>query len=94
MAELTLLEKIKKSLGISHLQLDTVIQSDIDACLLDLGRVGIVNAATTDAAIIKMIDLYCKWQSDHEGNGERYGTTYERMRDAYSMYDAYNAEVV
>lgn len=55
-----MLNKIKKSMRISHSQLDDDIQGNIDACLLDLKRVGIPNPDTTDALILKAVEMYCK----------------------------------
>lgn len=81
---------IKKSMRISHDKLDDVLQSDIDTCLLDLKRAGIVKIEEADKLIIKLTELYCKWQEDFQGKGDIYGQSYEKMRDGVSLCGDYN----
>lgn len=85
-----MLALIKKALRITHNQLDDVIKSNIDACLLDLERVGILRIEETDPMIIKLAELYVKGQEDYQGKGDRYQAAYEKMRDAVSLCGEYN----
>lgn len=83
-------EKIKLSMRISHNQLDDDIQGNIDACLLDLKRVGVLNPDTTDALILKAVEMYCKWQYDFDGKGERYEKAYVNLRIGLGLCGDYN----
>lgn len=88
-----MLERIKLSIRRFHTMLDDDITSNIDACMLDLRRVGISAAiavsTSNDALIIKAAELYCKWQYDFEGKGDRYEKAYNSLRDSLSMCDEY-----
>lgn len=81
-------EIIKKSLRISHALLDDDIQRNIDACLLDMGRVGVDSAKDTEL-LTKACELYCKWQYDFQGKGDRYQNNYESLRDSMSLAGDY-----
>ena len=88
-----MLEKIKISMRISHNVLNSDIQSNIDACMLDLRRVGVDEAVaiktSEDALINKAAELYCKWQYDFNGKGDQFMQAYEKLRDAISLCDQY-----
>lgn len=88
-----MLKKIKLSMRIYHEMLDTDIQSNIDACMLDLKRVGVhENIAvdtSEDALIYKAAELYCKWQYDFNGKGDQFRQAYKSLRDALSFCDTY-----
>lgn len=90
-----MLERIKLSLRIYHNALDSDIQGNIDACMLELQRVGVSKAAaistSEDALIIKAAELYCKWQYDFNGKGEQCKQAFENLRDAISLCDTYIA---
>lgn len=90
-----MLERMKLSLRIYHNALDDDIQGNIDACMLDLQRVGVsktaANSESKDALIIKAAELYCKWQYDFNGKGEQCKQAYEKLRDALSLCDNYIA---
>lgn len=80
-----MLNDIKLSMRITHNMLDSDIQRNIDACLLDLERVGIDTTNTPDMLESKAVELYCKWQYDYQGKGEQFHTNYEALRDALSL---------
>ena len=90
-----MLDKIKLSMRIFHNVLDSDIESNIDACMLDLERVGVskkmANKSSNDALIIKAAELYCKWQYDFNSKGDRYEKAYLNLRDAISLCDTYIA---
>lgn len=85
-----MLEHIKNALRITHDRLDDTIQNNIDACLLDMGRVGIKQNMETDPLIIKACELYIKWQEDFDGKTENYQKAYEKLRDSLSLCGDYN----
>lgn len=88
-----MLEKIKLSLRIFHAKLDPDITTNIEACMLDLRRVGVDEAVASkeseDALIIKAAELYCKWQYDYNGKGDQFQKAYENLRDAISLCEPY-----
>ena len=86
-----IVERIKVALRISHNQLDNDIQNNIDAAILDLGRVGVV-VDSGDFLILKAIELFCKWQYDFGSKGEKYQKAYESMRNALSLCGDYNVQ--
>lgn len=90
-----MLNGTKLSLRIYHNELNDDIQSNIDACMLDLQRVGVSKTAaintSEDALIKKAAELYCKWQYDFGGKGDQFKLAYENLRDALSLCDKYIA---
>lgn len=89
-----MLEKIKIDLRISHNKLDVNIQEDVDACIKDLERVGIVipyetDLSISDALIIKAIKLYLRWQYNFENQADRYMEAYKMLRNAISLSGDY-----
>lgn len=92
-----MLERIKLSMRIFHTKLDTDITSNIDACMLDLKRVGIsaaiAVATSEDALINKAAELYCKWQYDFNGKGEQFEKAYKSLRDSLSLCEDYAESV-
>lgn len=91
-----MLEKIKLSMRIFHNVLDDDILSNIDACMLDLRRVGVSGnvtiAETEDALICKAAEFFYKWQVDYNGKGEQFRQAYEKLRDALSLCESYTGE--
>ena len=91
-----MLDKIKLSMRIFHDAINADISSNIDACMLDLRRVGVLDyiaiESSNDALIIKAAELYCKWQCDFNSKGEQYQKAYEKLRDALSLCESYIAE--
>ena len=83
-----MLKKIKLSMRISHHKLDKDIQNNISACLLDLERAGI-NADKKDSLIVKAVELYCKWQYDYGGKGEKYEEAYTSLQIALCLSGEY-----
>lgn len=79
---------VRESMRIKHNSLDTEIQNNIDACLLDLERVG-VNRYMNNGLIDKACELYCKWQFNYMGKGEQFEKNYEKLRDSLSLSGDY-----
>lgn len=88
-----MLEKIKLSMRIYHNALNDDIAGNIDACMLDLQRVGVhekhAKKESEDALIVKAAELYCKWQYDFNSKGEKFMQAYEKLRDAISLCGSY-----
>lgn len=91
-----MLEQIKLSMRIFHAMLNTDISSNIAACMLDLQRVGIsktkANESSKDALIVKAAELYCKWQYDFNGKGDKFEQAYNKLRDSLSLCEDYTEE--
>ena len=91
-----MLDKIRLSMRISHNAIDDDISSNMDACMLDLIRVGVHKSiavvTSEDALICKAAELYCKWQYDFNGKGDKFEKAYINLRDALSLCDDYNTE--
>ena len=85
-----MVEKIRKSLRITHGNFDLEIQIDIDACLLDLKRAGIPNPDKDDALIYKAVEMYCKWQYDFGGKGDKFEQAYTNLRMGLALCGDYN----
>ena len=87
-----MLDKVKTDLRIAHSLLDDDIQSNIDACLLDLSIAGVENTDIDDALITKAVCLYCRWQYDYAGKGDRYEKAYVSLKAALSLSGDYNVQ--
>ena len=91
-----MLEEIKLSLRMFHNELDADVQSNIDACMFDMQRVGIsaekAVSDSKDPLIRTAAKMYCKWQYDFEGKGEQYHQAYENLRDALSLHSPFKAK--
>lgn len=85
-----MLNRIKTNMLITHDKLDSVIQNNIDACLIDLKRMGVV-PKEKDELITKAVELYCKWQLNFCGEGEKYEKAYYKLSDALALCGDYNA---
>ena len=85
-----MLEKIKHSLRIGHSGADEDIQEHINACKLDLQRVGVKKLEDTDALIIQAMKLYVKWHLNFEDEADRYQNAYEMLRNSLAMCGDYN----
>lgn len=82
------LDKVKKDLRISHSKLDEDIKDNIEACRLDLKRVGI-DITKSDVLLEKAIKLYLRWQYNFENQADRYRNAYESLRNALSLCEDY-----
>ena len=78
----------KVMLRISHDALNKEIEGNIAACLLDVARTGVDKSKDTQL-LDKACELYCKWQFDFEGKGDRYQKNYEQLRDSMSLAGDY-----
>lgn len=79
-------EKLASKLGISHTKRNDAIQDNIDACILDMRRVGVnVNSETSNKLVDKAVELYCKADFNYQGKSEDFRKNYEKLRDAMSL---------
>jgi len=83
-----LINKIKKLLRLSGNALDDVVKMNVDAALDDIADQG-VNIDTQDNLIVKAVELYCKWQMNHNGEADRYEKNYTALRDTMSKQEAH-----
>ena len=71
MANTNTIQDIRKRCRIVTDTFDAEIGSNIDACVIDLGRVGITAISDTDAMILQLYTLYCKAALNFEGEGDK-----------------------
>ncbi len=81
-------ESVKDSLHISHTKSDAEIRQKVNACLLDLKRVG-VDTVSEDDTIGILCELYAKWHFNFNGSAESFRQNYQEMRDAVSLSEEY-----
>lgn len=84
-----MVDKIKKSMRISHTALDEDIESNITICKADLELAG-VYCKDGDALSQKACELYVKWQYDYLGKGEQFEKAYKNLKDALALSGDYN----
>lgn len=88
-----MLAKLKTALRIGHSALDEDILNNVDACLLDMKRVGVdTSDYEHDALLQKCIELYCKSVYNFAGKGEAFQKAYESTRDAISLCGDYRVQ--
>ncbi len=78
-----LISKIKKLLRLSGDALDDVVKMNVEAALDDIADQG-VDIDTQDNLIVKAVELYCKWQMNHNGEADRFEKNYTTLRDTMS----------
>lgn len=83
-----MLNEIKLSMRIFHTKIDSDIQRNINACMLDLERVGVCVSKPSEL-LTKAAELYCKAEYDYLGKGEKYRANYNDLRDSMSMSEDY-----
>lgn len=83
-----MLNDIRISMRISHNKLDSDIQRNINACMLDLKRVGVCVDKQSEL-LTKAAELYCKAEYDYLGKGEMFKKNYMELRNAMSMTGEY-----
>lgn len=88
-----MLTAIKKSMRITHSQLDDDIQREIDACKKDLERVGVVLLLNEARPLVTTAcELWCKANYDYLGKGAEFRERYIDLRNALSLSTEYNSE--
>lgn len=94
MEELTeeIIDKIRDSLRISSKAeaITTDITDSIQACLMDLKAVGVVNVDQSDALIIRAIKLYCRADFDYNNQSEQFRKCYELQKMSLCLDSDYN----
>ena len=83
-----MLDKAKTDLRIHHDKLNSDIEANIEACKLDMERVGI-DTTKMDALMEKAIKLYLRWQYNFENQADRYCNAYNHLRNALSLSKKY-----
>ena len=94
--ENALLAAVKKSMRVTHNQLDSDFTAKINSALAEMKRVGIAIPETIDTSkdflLVTGCELYVKWQDNYEDHGEIYHKSFEQLRDALSMSSVYKAD--
>lgn len=91
MANQILLEKVRKSLRISHTKLDDEIAELIEAAKLDLKISGVVKIDEADPLIVRAISLYAKSASGYfEQMADRYDQSYVMLKISLALAGDYN----
>ena len=83
-----MLDKAKTDLRIHHDKLNSDIEANIEACKLDMDRVGI-DITKMDALMEKAIKLYLRCQYNFENQADRYCNAYNHLRNALSLSKKY-----
>ena len=86
------LAELKTAMRINHSRLDSDLENNINACLLDLKRAGIKidEDISGNQLIGKAIEIYVKWQYDYDEKGERYEKAYKDLLNALALCGDYN----
>lgn len=87
--DLELINEVRLNLRRVSSTLDEEIEADINAAYADLKRVGINIADSKKPLLVKAVKLYCRWQTNFAGLGERYQANYESLRDSMALSAAY-----
>lgn len=92
-----MLEEVKSSLRIKSNALDEDLKRDIQAALLDMGRVGIdvsgidpENKITYDALILSCVIFHAKWINNFLDRGEEWRKAYTTLRNSMARCGDYN----
>jgi len=87
-----MIEKVRKSLRISHTALDEDIQDLIDAALMELQLSGIKKLDESDPLIIRAVTVYCKAEFGFDNtDADRFRASFESLRNHLSLAGDYNA---
>ncbi len=85
-----ILTKIKTALRITHSKLDEDIQTEIDACMMDLEVCGVVLAHTGDPLIVNAVKLWCRAQyTDDTAKAAEYLRRYDALKASLMMAEGY-----
>lgn len=83
--DLELINEVRLNLRRVSSALDEEIEADINAAYADLQRVGINIADSKKPLLVKAVKLYCRWQTNFAGLGDRYQANYESLRDSMAL---------
>lgn len=87
-----ILEKVKKTLRISHDKIDDLLTEDIETARAEMIRAG-VSVYTANAAGDKLIDsaivAYCLWKNAADAQKEGYWKSWEMQLDNLRKSTAY-----
>lgn len=89
-----MLEKVRKSLRITHSHLDDEIQDLIAGALSDLQLSGVVKLEETDALILRAVVLYCKANFGLDNiDSDKYQASYNSLKAHLCLAGDYNSYV-
>jgi uncharacterized phage protein (predicted DNA packaging) len=90
-----MLEKVKKSMRISHNAIDDDITLLIETCLKDLEIAGINTdavSAENDPLLCTACILYVKWMSDFTEKADQYEKAYQNLKISLSLCGDYDVQ--
>lgn len=86
-----MLDKIRKSLRITHNALDDEIQDLIESAILDLQLSGVQKTDSDDPLIIRAVTTYCKANFGFENpDSEKLNQSYTSLKIHLSLAGDYN----
>jgi uncharacterized phage protein (predicted DNA packaging) len=86
-----MLDKVRKSLRITHNALDDEIQDLIESALLDLQLSGVQKTEITDPLIIRAVTIYCKANFGFDNpDSEKLNQSYTSLKTHLSLAGDYN----
>lgn len=90
----TMLEKIRKSLRITHTSLDDEIEDLIDGAIADLKLTGVKKIEKDDPLIIRAVTVYCKAHFGLENiDSEKYQASFDALKTHLVLASDYNGNV-
>lgn len=84
-----MVEKIKKSMRISHTAINEEIERNNKTCKHDLEMAG-VYCKEDDCLFCKACEIYNKWQLNYMGKGEQFERAYSNLKDSMGLCGDYN----
>ena len=86
-----LLAKVKLAVRVKNDAYNEELSDLIEACKLDMKRVGIVLPDPLDSLAIQAIKFYCKAIFGYDEKADRYRVAYEELRDSMSLSVLYQS---
>lgn len=88
-----MLEKVKKSMRITHNAIDDDLTLLISTCLKDLQMVGINTESAEDDPLLNTVCiLYVKWMSDFNSKADQYEKAYTNLKISLSLCGDYDVQ--
>ena len=86
---MTVLQKVKSSLGITSNTRDTDIQLAIDSAMQQMQMMGVERVFENDPHTVMCIIMYCRGFFNFQGDGERYSERFEHMANGMALAEEY-----
>lgn len=86
---MAILDDVKLAMRITTDKLDSLLESDIEACKIDLGIAGVVLPPQMDDIIKRAIITYCQLQEGKAEDYDRLKRAYDEQKAQLSMSSGY-----